>query len=176
MAPLPIRRYDDPVLRTKAEPIAEITPAIVQLAQDMIATMIAANGVGIAGPQVGSLLRIFIIVDEQVDEQGNYTAGPPEVIINPTLSNFSAEKTAMVEGCLSLPGLHVEVIRPQSLDVRYQNLKGEWIEERVDHFRARVMMHENDHLNGIMTINRISKMERKKLESHLLAIKRKYHP
>jgi len=75
-----------------------------------------------------------------------------------------------------LPGLHVEVSRPKDLDIRYQNLKGEWIEEKLTNFRARVVMHENDHLDGLMIIHRIPKADLKKVEPELLAIKRKYHP
>ena len=78
-------------------------------------------------------------------------------------------------GCLSLPGLHIDVLRPKSIHIRYQNIKGEWIEEQVRDFRARVMMHENDHLNGVLTIDRMDKRERKKIEPHLQAIDKKYH-
>lgn len=174
MAKLELRRYDDPILRKKAAPVDEITPEIIRLAEDMIETMLASNGVGLAGPQVGQLLRIFIIRDEKIDD-GDYVLGAPEVIINPTLSNPSEEKVSMVEGCLSLPGLYVEVIRPKKIHIRYLNLKGEWIEEKLDEFRARVTMHENDHLNGVLTIDRIDKRKRKMVEPNLLAIKKKYH-
>ena len=176
MATLPIRHYDDPILRTKAKPIESITPEIIQLAQDMIETMIFANGVGLAAPQIGQLLRIFVIRDEKHIQGDEYQLGPAEVMINPILSNFSKEKDSMLEGCLSLPGLHVDVSRPVCINIRYQNLKGEWIEEKAKNFRARVMMHENDHLDGLMTIQRISKVEQKKIQSELLAIKKRYHP
>ncbi len=174
MAKLEIRKYDDPVLRKKAVLIDAITPEIERLANDMIETMIASKGVGLAGPQVGQLLRIFIIRDETMDSVGEYILGPPEVIINPTLSNPSEERVSMLEGCLSLPGLHLEVIRPQKMHVRYMNLKGEWIEEELDEFRARVTMHENDHLNGVLIIDRIDKRKRKMIEPNLLAIKKKF--
>lgn len=177
MPVLNLRHYDDQILRIKAKPIEKITPEIIQLANDMIETMISANGVGLAGPQVGKLLRIFIIRDEKLVEGDEDTAlGEPEVIINPTLSNFGKEKSSMLEGCLSLPGLHLDVIRPTELDIRYQNLKGEWIEERLKDFRARVIMHEFDHLEGLMIIHRITKNEQKKIESQLHAMKKKYHP
>jgi peptide deformylase len=172
---LPVSIYDAEVLRKRALPVDEITPKIVKLAHDMIETMVESNGVGLAAPQVGKLLRIFIIRDEKLESDGSYSLGDPEVIINPHLSKPSAEKISMLEGCLSLPGLHVEVIRPKSIHLRYQNLKGEWIEEALTDFRARVTMHENDHLNGVLTIDRLDKRERKKIEPHLLAIKKKYH-
>ncbi len=166
--------YDDEMLRRRALPVDVITPEIVQLAEDMIETMIASNGVGLAAPQVGKLLRLFIIRNEVVGPDGKPMLGPPEVIINPVLSKPSEEKIPMQEGCLSLPGLYVDVVRPKAIHVRYQNLKGEWIEELLDDFRARVTMHENDHLNGVLIIDRISKDERKKIEPHLKQIKVKY--
>jgi peptide deformylase len=177
MPTLHLRHYDDPILRIKGKPVEKINGDIIQLATDMIETMIASNGVGLAAPQIGKLLRIFIIRDEKLGIGGEETVlGVPEVIINPTLSNFSKEKSSMLEGCLSLPGLQLDVIRPIELDIRYQNLKGEWIEERLKDFRARVVMHEFDHLEGLMIIHRITKNEQKKIESQLLAMKRKYHP
>lgn len=81
----------------------------------------------------------------------------------------------MLEGCLSLPRLHVEVVRPQKIKIRYQNLKGEFIEEILDTFRGRMMMHENDHLNGVLTIDRMDPKDRKKVEPFLRAIKEKYN-
>ncbi|MDE3046368.1 MAG: peptide deformylase [Verrucomicrobiota bacterium] len=168
--------YDDPVLRKKALSIEEITPEIVELAEDMIETMIQHKGVGLSATQVGVLKRIFIIRDEWTDASGTYQLGPPEVIINATLSKPSEEKQTQLEGCLSLPGLYLNVARPKAIHVRYQNLKGEWIEEAFKDFRARVTMHENDHLNGVLIIDRTSKSERKKAEPHLLAIKKKYNP
>ena len=174
MAKLLLRYFDDSVLRKKALPIEKIDSSISQLAEEMIETMIASKGVGLAAPQIGKLLRIFVMRDEIMDATGEFVLGEPEVIINPTLLNPSDEKVSMVEGCLSLPGLHVEVFRPQSIHIRYQNLKGETIEEELTNFRARVAMHENDHLNGVLIIDRISPRERKKIESHLQAIKKKY--
>ena len=173
---LTVYRYDHPVLRKQALPVEEITPDIVALAQNMIDTMIEHNGVGLSATQVGVLLRMFIIRDEWLDSEGKYSMGPPEVLINPTLTKPSSEKTVMLEGCLSLPGLHVEVTRPKSIHVRYQNLKGEWMEEELVDFRARVTMHENDHLNGVLIIDRMDKQERKKVEPQLLAMKKKYNP
>jgi peptide deformylase len=174
MAKLELRRYDDPILRKKAVPIGLITSEIEQLAKDMIETMLHANGVGLAGPQVGQLVRIFVIRDEVVGPDEEYSFGTPEVLINPTLSHPSEQKVGMVEGCLSLPGLYVEVIRPKKIHVQYMNLQGEWIEEDLDAFRARVIMHENDHLNGVLTIDRLDKATRKKIEPNLLAIKKKF--
>ena len=173
---LPIRYYGHPDLRAKANPIEEITSDIVKLARDMIETMNANNGVGLAGPQVGRLIRIFVRRFEGFDPNGKYYLGEPEVIINPILTHPSKEMEITVEGCLSLPGLHVKVPRPKRIHLRYQNLKGEWVDEELDDFLARNAMQENDHLNGVLHIDRISPNDRKKLEPTLRAMKQKYNP
>lgn len=172
---LPLRYFGHPDLRAKADPIQEITPEIVKLAQDMIETMIANNGVGLAANQIGRRLRIFVRRFEGFNPDGKYYLGEPEVIINPTLSNPSKEIEEQAEGCLSIPGVHAKVPRPKSIHLRYQNLKGEWIDEDLDDFLARNAMHENDHLNGVLYIDRISDKDRKRLDPILRAIKQKYN-
>ena len=174
---LQVRYYGDPGLRLKAKAVQEITPEIVQICNDMIETMLSMdNAIGFAGTQLGIDLRIFVIREEKFLPDDKYYFGPPEVIINPVLSAPSKEMVSMVEGCMSLPGLHVEVVRPKSIHVRYQNLKGETVEETVEDFRARMFMHENDHLNGVLHIDRMDPEERKKIEPALRALKEKYHP
>jgi peptide deformylase len=172
---LPLRYFGHSALRIKASSIQIITPDIIQLAADMIETMVSTNAVGIAGPQVGRLLRIFIMRDETITPHGDYVFGPPEVIINPVLSLADKESTNMVEGCLSIPGIHLPVTRPQKIHISYQNLKGETREEDLEGFRARVAMHENDHLNGVLFIDRLDSSERKRIEPYLRAIKQKYN-
>lgn len=171
---LPLRYLGHIDLRTKAKPVEKITPEIIQLAEDMVESMVAYNGVGLAAPQVGKLLRIFVRRDEVLLEDGRYSLGAPEVIINPILSNPSKETSVMLEGCLSVPGVHVEVERPIQIHLRYQNLKGQWIEEEVKDFLARVTMHENDHLNGVLHIDRIHPKEKARIEPFLREIKKKY--
>lgn len=172
---LPIHYYGHPILRQKATPIGEITPEIIKMAQDMLETMLSLeNAIGFAGPQLGIPLRIFVIREEKMDANENYYLGPPEVIINPVLTKPSSEMTSMLEGCMSLPKLHVEVIRPADIHVSYQNLKGETVQEHLSGFRARMFMHENDHLNGVLTIDRMDSRERKKIEPALRQIKQKY--
>jgi len=172
--PLPLVYYDNPILRKKAAPISEITEETRQLAQDLIETMLHHNGVGLAAPQVGVKQRIFVIRDELVSEDGNFRLADPEVLINPVVSNPSKETEVMAEGCLSIPGIHAEVIRPARITVRYQTLDGQMREEEASHFRARVIMHENDHLNGVLFIDRLSQKLRKKLDSRLQEIKKRY--
>lgn len=174
---LNILYYGHPVLRKRAAPVAEITPEIVQAVNDMIETVIAHNGIGLAATQVGVMHRIFIIREEVLNSDGSYSLGAPEVIINPEITIPSkAEMETMLEGCLSIPRMHIEVTRPKKIHIRYQNLKGEWIEEDIDTFRGRQMMHENDHLNGVLIIDRMDLKERRRIEPYLAAIKKKYNP
>lgn len=171
---LSLRYYGDPILRAKAKAIEEITPEIRQLAHDMIETMIGSNGVGLAAPQIGKLLRIYIFRDEWLNPEGHYELGPPQVAINPIFSAPSKETDTMLEGCLSLPNLHIKVTRPKKIHIRYQNLEGEVIEKDLEGFLARVNMHENDHLNGVLHIDRASPKDRKAIEPQLQKIKQKY--
>lgn len=170
---LSIVLYGDPILRRKASSIEKITPDIEGLAAQMISKMIEADGVGLAAPQIGHSLRLFVIQDEITNAAGEFSFGPPEVVINPVFSKPSQEKETMAEGCLSLPKIQVEVERPLNIHVRYQNLKGEFIEEDLKGFRARIFMHENDHLNGVLMIDRISPRDRNKLDPFLRKISAK---
>lgn len=172
---LPTRYYGHPDLRMKAKPVETITPEIIKICEGMLAKMLSLdNCIGFAGPQLGIPLRIFVIREEKFLPNDKFYFGPPEVIINPVLTNPSKETETMIEGCMSLPGLHVEVTRPQSIHVRYQNMKGEFVEEELKDFRARMFMHENDHLNGVLFIDRMDPKERKKIEPALKDLKKKY--
>ncbi len=172
-----LRYYGHPDLRTKAKTVEAITPEIAKICEAMLAKMFSLdNCIGFAGPQLGILLRIFVIREEKFLPNNQYYFGPPEVILNPQLSNPSKEAVSMLEGCMSFPGLHVPVVRPKSIHVRYQNPKGEFIEEDLSDFRARMFMHENDHLNGVLHIDRMDPKERKKIEPLLKAMKEKYNP
>lgn len=174
---LSLRYYGHPDLRVKARPVEALTPEIVKICEEMLETMLSLdNCIGFAGPQLGILLRIFVIREEKFLPDNKYYFGEPEVIINPVLSLPSKETETMAEGCMSLPGLHVEVTRPKSIHVRYQNIKGEFIEEDLTEFRARMFMHENDHLNGVLHIDRMDPKERKNIEPLLREMKQKYNP
>ncbi len=176
MTKLSVQYYGHPDLRKKAKPVEEFTPEVIAICKDMLETMLSLdNCIGFAGPQLGISLRIFVIREEKFLPDNKYYFAEPEVIINPVLTAPSEETVAMQEGCMSLPGLHVEVIRPKSIHVRYQNLKGEFIEERLEDFRARMFMHENDHLNGVLIIDRIPPKERKEIEPLLRTMKEKYN-
>ena len=168
---LPLHYFGDPILRTKAKEIAEVTPEIQALAREMVEAMIHYNGVGIAGPQIGKLFRIYIVRDEWCTPNGDYVLGPPEVIINPILSSPSKEMEEMVEGCVSLPGVPAKVRRPKKIHVRHQTVEGTWVEKDLEGFLARVHMHENDHLNGVLHIDRADPKDRPQIERALRRMK-----
>lgn len=172
---LQIRYYGDPILRETSKEVSEFTPEIKQFIEDMITTLDStSNGVGLSANQVGKLWRIFVIRPEIKTQDGEYVLGPPEVYVNPVLTSPSEEGEVMVEGCLSLPGLHAEVFRPLSITVSALGVNGKPFKEVVSGFKAREIMHENDHLNGKLFIDRLEKNERKRIERELQIMKKKY--
>lgn len=151
MAILPIRQFGDPVLRQRATDAEVITDAHRRLITDMVETMREAPGVGLAGPQVGVLDRIFVW--EVEDEHG--------AVINPMIVARSAETDEAEEGCLSLPGLYYPVVRSAAVVVQGMNERGEPIELEAEGFLARVCQHEIDHLDGILFIDHLPEQLRK---------------
>lgn len=147
MAIRTIRKYNDEILRKKSKKVDKIDARIVTLLDDMAETMHAADGVGIAGPQVGVLRRV-IVVDAG---QGLLK------LVNPEIISYSGEQ-ADVEGCLSIPGVHGEVTRPQNVVVRAYNEKGEKVEISASDLQARALCHEIDHLSGILFIDKATKI------------------
>ncbi len=172
---LPLVYYGNALLRKKCEPASEITDEIRQLVQDMIETMDANKGVGLAAPQVGKLIRLFVLRNYIESEDGSLTFSDPIVYINPKITNPSKQTCVDVEGCLSIPGVRGEVERPYSITVEATNLEGQLFQEEVEGYNARVRMHENDHINGVLFVDRLHPHERNKLEADLRAIKKKYN-
>lgn len=173
---LPLRYFGHPDLRAQAKPIDKITPEVIEFVENLIESMIAYNGVGLASPQVGKRWRIFVFREEILLPDGNYHLGEPQVAINPQIFNPSKEMEIQAEGCLSVPGVYPDVARPVKIEVQYLNLKGEKISEDLEGHKARVFMHENDHLNGVLHIDRMAPRERKKIQDQLQQLKRKYNP
>jgi peptide deformylase len=154
-----IRLYPDPVLRGTAEPIAVIDEEVRRLAEDMIETMYAARGVGLAAPQVGVLKRLVTI-----DVSGDQSE--PLVLVNPEIEESSGRQ-AGEEGCLSLPGLTGDVVRPEHAVLVAQGLDGAEIRLEGDELPARAFHHELDHLDGILFIDKLSKVERFRLRDEI---------
>ncbi len=166
--------YDHPVLRKRCAPIEKITPEIRQIAMDMIETMDHANGAGLAAPQVGHSLRMFVLRHYFFDENGKWTLSEPKVYINPKLTNPTGDFIEDDEGCLSFPGIRVDVVRPDEITVEATNLDGELFVEHLEGYNARLRMHENDHINGVLFIDRLTPAERNRIEPILRSIKKKY--
>ncbi|HEX5722760.1 MAG TPA: peptide deformylase [Acidimicrobiia bacterium] len=152
MALFPIRRFGDPVLRMPASPVKEIDTGVRKLVTDMIETMYAAPGVGLAAPQIG-VSRAVIVFDAQ-DEKG------ARVLINPELVESDGDYE-YEEGCLSVPGHYWPITRPGYVRARGLNVEGETVEYFGEGLLGRVLQHEIDHLRGILLIERLEKKVRK---------------
>ena len=171
-APLQLRYYGDPVLRKRAEPVAEITDAEHQLAEQMLETLYATgNGIGLAATQVGVLKRL-IIVDIGEDDDEEYE---PLVLFNPQLLSSEGDIVAE-EGCLSIPDVTADVKRPERIVVEGINLQREFVRIEADGLLARVLQHEIDHLNGVLFIDRISGLKRRLLSEELTRIQQAEKP
>ena len=170
---LKIYHYDHPILRTRCQPVELITEEIRQLVKDMIETMYVADGVGLAAPQVGYALRLFVLREYRENEEGHSFLSEPLVYINPVLSEPSDLLLTDTEGCLSIPGLRLPVTRPERITVSAMDLEGNLFTETVEGYNARIRMHENDHLNGVLFIDRVSKKARHEVEPFLKKIKNK---
>ncbi|MDZ7344294.1 MAG: peptide deformylase [candidate division KSB1 bacterium] len=165
MAVWPIRKYGDPVLRKKAKPIVAFDANLQKLAAEMIETMQAAKGIGLAANQIG-LTEALCVVDVGLIKEGE----PPQVFINPVILREDGKETSYEEGCLSIPEVTEEVLRKERILVRYQGLTGVAQEQECDGMLARVLQHEIDHLNGILFIDRISAVRRSLLKKKLKAL------
>ncbi len=168
--------YGNPLLRKKAAQVDTITAEVKQLIQDMLETMQAQDGLGIAAPQVGKSLAIFITSPPIDDGKGGYTQAAPRVFINPRLSSPSDQGWIHSEACMSIPKLSGDVIRPVQITVTAQDIDGKEFTEQFVGWPARVIMHENDHLNGVLFIDRIPVDQRKAMEAELRKIKKQYNP
>jgi len=168
--------YGHPGLRKKCEEVSEITDEIRQIAQDLIDTVMDKDGAGLAAPQIDYYYRMFVSrYDNGADEEGWPIMCTPKIYINPKLSLPSNEVDTHGEGCLSIPGVYEKVTRPISIEVEAMDLEGNIFKETATGWRARNIMHENDHINGVLFIDRILPNRRKKIEPALKELKKKYN-
>jgi len=149
--------YGDPVLEKKAEPVTEFDDELARFVADMFTAMKHDHGIGLAAPQVGVSKRIFV-----VDIEGD----KPRVFINPEIVETSLEMSDYEEGCLSFPGLYFNVKRPESLRIQAWNEKGRPFTIEADGLLARVILHENDHLDGKLFIDRVTPLRRSRALLH----------
>jgi peptide deformylase len=139
------------LLRGRAEPVRPIGAEYKEIAAEMIDALHEGKGVGLAGPQVGLMKRIFVVhIEKDV----------PRVFINPTITMTSQNQVKYEEGCLSIPGLYAEVLRPEAVQVQAWNERGRPFTLDAAGLLARVILHENDHLEGILFIDRLPELKR----------------
>lgn len=166
---LPIVPLGAPVLRKIAEPVPQDYPNLKELIDNMYETMYGADGVGLAAPQIDLSIRIVVIAFRPYDEKTDQYTGPEEryTLINPEILSYGEEKDYFNEGCLSLPGIHEDVLRPTTLRLRWQDEEFVTHEEEITGMFARVAQHEIDHLDGKVFTDRISPLRRTMIKRKL---------
>lgn len=157
MAIRPILYADDPRLRQRAKPIKRFGPELKALADDMLETMHAANGLGLAAPQIGLLQQLFVAHLPQNEEDPQ--SGKDFVLINPQIVQASPERVEGVEGCLSMPTWYGRVARAEWVVVKALNVHGKPVRIKAHGMLARVFQHEIDHLNGVLFVDHIRNPE-----------------
>jgi peptide deformylase len=162
----PIVKYGDPVLEKPSRPITKFDAELEELAEDMFATMYAAQGIGLAAPQIGKGIRIAV-----VDVTSGKNPEAKIVLANPDIIHGEGEKREE-EGCLSIPGFRGYVVRPHFVTVKAQNLKGEPFEIRGEDLLARAFCHEIDHLNGILFLQHLSMLKRDLIKRKIRKLKK----
>jgi peptide deformylase len=144
MSPYSVRTYGDPVLKQAARPVEQVDGTLARLVDDMVETMYDSEGVGLAAPQVGVQKRLFV-----------YDVGEgPRTMINPSIVELEGE-WYYDEGCLSIPGLRVGIVRPNRVHIQGYDLDGEALSVEADEFLGRVFQHEVDHLDGVLMLERL---------------------
>lgn len=165
MALRPILKYPDPRLKQVASPVKEVNDEIRQLVDDMAETMYAAPGVGLAATQIGVMLRVFVIDIAGEDEPSDL-----KVFINPEITETTGTQT-WEEGCLSFPGVTEEIRRAELVTVRALDRDGKPFELHADGLLAVAVQHENDHLNGVVMLDKLSAVKRRLLGRKLAKAK-----
>ncbi|MCC6251338.1 MAG: peptide deformylase [Bacteroidia bacterium] len=164
---LPIVAYGDPVLRKKGVDIDQDYKDLKQLIDNMFETMYHANGVGLAAPQIGKSIRLFIVDAAPFEDKEPELKDFVQVFINPEIVEQSGEEWAFNEGCLSIPGIREDVMRKPTILVRYYDENFEYYEEEFSGLAARVIQHEYDHIEGILFTDRINALKRTLLKGKL---------
>lgn len=169
---LPIISYGDPILKRKGETIEKDYPDLPQLVADMFETMYAAHGVGLAAPQIGRSIRLFVIDASPYEEDEPGLANFKKVFINAELVDEEGEKWLFNEGCLSIPDIREDVSRYPIIHVRYRD--EHWVEHegKFDGLAARIIQHEYDHIEGKLFTDKLSPLRKAMIKSKLDSISR----
>ena len=169
---LPLIIAPDPLLKKISKPVEKVDDALRELMQNMIATMYQENGIGLASVQVGILKRVLVMdIDYEIEDHNHHhnhdncsgvhvKNSNPQYFINPEIIEFSKNNSSFNEGCLSFPGARAEVIRPESIKLKYLDFNGENQVKIFDGISATCIQHEIDHLNGITFVDKISPVKR----------------
>ena len=164
----PIVAYGTPGLKKKAIDIDRDSIDVKQLIEDMYETMYQANGVGLAGPQIGKNLRIFIIDGEPMEDEN--TKGFKKVFINPQILKEEGENWPFEEGCLSIPGIREDVLRQDKLTIRYFDENWKEFKETYSGLPARIIQHEYDHIEGVLFTDHLTPFKKRLLKKKLINI------
>lgn len=166
----PIVAYGDPVLRKKAENIKPDYPELNQLVENMFETMYKSLGVGLAAPQIGLSIRLFVIDANPFKEDDRLADGFKKIFINAEMLDEDGDKWKFNEGCLSIPGVREDIDRYKTITIRYQDINFETHIEQYDGLRARIIQHEYDHIEGILFTDKVSPLKKRLLKGKLANI------
>jgi len=173
---LPIVAYGDPVLKKAAEEIDKDYPELEQLIANMFETMYEASGVGLAAPQIGRSIRLFIVDgspfaetddDEEEDPRAAGMEGFKKVFINPVIEEESGKEWGFAEGCLSIPKIREEVYRKEIIKISYYDESWNFHEDTFDGYKARIIQHEYDHIEGVLFTDHLSVLKKRLLTKRL---------
>ncbi len=161
MSVLPIVTYNDPVLRKKTKPVEENNKELQTLIDDMFDTMYNSQGVGLAAPQIGKEIQLFVMDADGITEETEEEDLGPLVFINPQIEEKSGEKIKLEEGCLSIPDVRDDVVRPDKVVVEYLDRNFEKKKITATGWSSRVIQHEYDHLQGVLFVDYLSAFKRR---------------
>lgn len=164
---LPIVAFGDPVLRTETEEIDQDYPKLKELIQNMYETMEKAPGVGLAAPQIGLAIRMFVVDTISIYEDEKNGEGIRKVFINPIMVDEWGKKWDFEEGCLSIPGIREKVNRHSEIKIEYYDEDFNLLEETYDGMNARVIQHEYDHIEGVLFTDYLGGLKKRRLERKL---------
>lgn len=167
---LPVYAYGTDILRAKTQEIESSLEGLAELIDNMWETMYHAEGVGLAAPQIGQNIRLFIVDTEQISKD-DQKSGIKKVFINPTVIEETGEDYSYEEGCLSIPHIRADVTRPERVKIKYLDTDFKEYTEIFDGFDARVIQHEYDHIEGILFVDRLKPLKKKLLKKKLSLIK-----
>jgi peptide deformylase len=176
---LPIVAYGDPVLKKEAEEIDKDYPELKPLIEDMFETMYEASGVGLAAPQIGRSIRLFVVdgspfaerdEDEDEDPRAAGMEGFKKVFINPIIEEEEGKEWGFAEGCLSIPKIREEVLRKERVRLSYYDENWDFHDEWFDGYKARIIQHEYDHIEGVLFTDHLSVLKKRLLTKRLANI------